>query len=73
MMFEADRNKTNHYHPCIKYKIPADPESDGTNNFIVAESMKVDFKKFNIQLWNRHSLSEINEAFGKYLTIMIPH
>ena len=30
------------YYPCIKYQIPADPEIDGTDNFIVAESMKFD-------------------------------
>ena len=27
------------YYPCIKYKYPADPKLDGTNYFIVAESM----------------------------------
>ena len=27
------------YYPCIKYKSPADPELDGTDHFIVAESM----------------------------------
>ena len=38
------------YHPCIKYQIPADPEIDGTDTFIVAESMKFDLP--GIQLWN---------------------
>ena len=34
------------YHPCIKYQIPADLEMDGTDTFIVAESMKFsDIKK----------------------------
>ena len=28
------------YRPCIKYRILADPEIDGTDTFIVAESMK---------------------------------
>ena len=27
------------YYPCIKYKSPADPKYDGTDYFIVAESM----------------------------------
>ena len=29
----------NPYYPCIKYKDPADPKLDGTDYFIVAESM----------------------------------
>ena len=27
------------YYPCIKYKNPADPKLDGTDYFIIAESM----------------------------------
>ena len=27
------------FYPCIKYKDPADPKLDGTDYFIVAESM----------------------------------
>ena len=27
------------FYPCIKYKIPADPQLDGTDYLIVAESM----------------------------------
>ena len=27
------------FYPCIKYEIPADPQLDGTDYFIVAESM----------------------------------
>ena len=27
------------YHPCIKYRIPADPKLDGTDTFFIAESM----------------------------------
>ena len=34
----------NHFYPCIKYEIPADPKLDGTDYFIVAESMQ--FKRF---------------------------
>jgi len=40
------------YHPCIKYQIPADPEIDGTDTFIVAESMKFDLSR--IKLWNSY-------------------
>ena len=29
----------NPFYPCIKYKIPANPQLDGTDYFIVAESM----------------------------------
>ena len=29
----------NPFYPCIKYKIPAEPQLDGTDYFIVAESM----------------------------------
>ena len=29
----------NPYYPCIKYRNPADPKLDGTDYFIVAESM----------------------------------
>ena len=27
------------FYPCIKYKMPADPQLDGTDYFTVAESM----------------------------------
>ena len=45
------------YHPCIKYQIPADPVIDGTDTFIVAESMEFDLSKLwemPIQLWNSY-------------------
>ena len=29
------------FYPCIKYKMPADPQLDGTDYFIVAESMNL--------------------------------
>ena len=40
------------YYPCIKYKIPADPENDGTDTFIVAESMELGLSE--ITLGNSH-------------------
>ena len=40
-----DENGTYSYYPCIKYKIPADPKLDGTDYFIVAESMN--YQKMN--------------------------
>ena len=38
------------YYPCIKYQVQADPEIDGTDTFIIAESMKFNLKE--IKLWN---------------------
>ena len=40
------------FYPCVKYKKPADPKLDGTDYFIVAESMhlkgiKYDYKSFH--------------------------
>ena len=34
------------YYPCIKYKSPADPKYDGTDYFIVAESMHLNWENF---------------------------
>ena len=31
------------YYPCIKYKIPTDPKLDGTDSFIIAESMNLNW------------------------------
>ena len=47
------------YHPCIKYQIPADPVIDGTDTFIVAESMEFlnsnyGPSSYEIQLWNSY-------------------
>ena len=58
-MYEKNTTKMEPHYPCIKYKIPADPESDGTDNFILAESMKFNFTKFDIQSWNPNSLCHI--------------
>ena len=33
-------NHHHHFYPCMKYKIPANPKLDGTDYFIVAESMQ---------------------------------
>ena len=40
-----DQSMVYQYYPCIKYKILAEPESDGTDTFIVAESINT--KKSN--------------------------
>ena len=46
------------YYPCIKYKDPADPKLDGTDYFIVAESMHFDrFDKYLEWVWFDYSLS----------------
>ena len=47
----TDKIVMNPYYPCIKYKDPADPKLDGTDYFIVAESM---------------NLKEINLAFVRF-------
>ena len=59
MIYEILRKQMNPYYSCIKYKIPADPDNDGTDHFIVAESMKFNFTKFDTQSWNPHSLCHI--------------
>ena len=37
--YYTDKIVMDPYYPCIKYKDPADPKLDGTDYFIVAESM----------------------------------
>ena len=51
MLRESDTDKIimDPYYPCIKYKDPADPKLDGTDYFIVAESMHL--KEMNPK-WN---------------------
>ena len=39
MYRDDDKIVMDPYYPCIKYKDPADPKLDGTDYFIVAESM----------------------------------
>ena len=36
------RNINVSYYPCLKYRIPANKDIDGTDSFMVAESMKFD-------------------------------
>ena len=48
MIDEPRRKKITSYYPCIKYKASADLESDGTDNFIVAESVNYDTRKYGI-------------------------
>ena len=43
MMYDKRRSKITHYYPCIKYQIPADLEMDGTDTFIMTESMKMNW------------------------------
>ena len=52
----TDKIVMNPYYPCIKYKDPADPKLDGTDYFIVAESIIL--KSMNLQNdWLNCSLS----------------
>ena len=44
---ESDEIVLDPFYPCVKYKKTADPKLDGTDYFIVAESMhlkKIDFR-----------------------------
>ena len=41
MLRDYDNHEIDPYYPCIKYKKPADPKHDGTDYFIVAESMNL--------------------------------
>ena len=49
--YDSDEIVMDPYYPCIKYKKPADPKYDGSDYFIVAESM---------------NLKEINLAFVRF-------
>ena len=40
------------YYPCIKYKNPADPKLDGTEYFIVAESLHLTGMYLINDWWN---------------------
>ena len=52
--YDTDKIIINPYYPCIKYKDPADPKLDGTDYFIVAESMRLNEFDFlpNIALFD---------------------
>ena len=43
MLYDEDRGQVvmNPFYPCVKYKKPADPILDGTDYFIVAESIQM--------------------------------
>ena len=46
------------FYPCVKYKKSADPKLDGTDYFIVAESMHLERKyDLDIYKWFHCSLS----------------
>ena len=42
MLYKRDSDEIvlDSFYPCVKYKIPGDLELDGTDSFIVAESMR---------------------------------
>jgi len=58
------------FHPCIKYKIPADPQLDGTDYFIVAESMHLNWWNFEEEYFDcslSFSCKNDQKAFYKLL------
>ena len=40
------------FYPCLKYRIPADKNIDGTNHFMVAESMPESDLLFQLRIHN---------------------
>ena len=54
---ELDKIVLDPYLPCIKYKNPADPKLDGTDYFIVAESMHLQNMRAFGLVWLNCSLS----------------
>ena len=60
------------FYPCIKYKIPADPKLDGTDYFIVAESMHlnptvIDFSSYYFNCSISLSCENNQKAFYKLI------
>ena len=55
------------YHPCIKYKIPADPKLDGTDYFFVAESMNSGLDNWMIRCSLSFSCENDQKAFYKLM------
>ena len=47
---ESDEIGLDPFYPCVKYKKTADPKLDGTDYFIVAESMHL--KKIDSELYD---------------------
>ena len=60
----------NPYYPCIKYKDPADPKLDGTDYFIVAESMhlkEMNFALTSLDCFLSFTCEEDQKAFYKLI------
>ena len=59
------------FYPCIKYKLPADSQLDGTDYFIVAESMHQDwfsfYKRENFECSLSFTCKNDQKAFYKLL------
>ena len=47
----ANQTLIDPFYPCLKYKMPADPKLDGTDHFIVAESMSLNDMNLNFELF----------------------
>ena len=61
------------FYPCIKYKVPADPKLDGTNYFIVVESMKyltkITGKNYIWETFSNGSAIDPNKGFECSLSV----
>ena len=56
------------FYPCIKYKKPADPKHDGTDYFIVAESMNAKEMTFQTYICSLSFTCENDQkAFYKFI------
>ena len=58
------------YYPCIKYKDPADLKLDGTDYFIVAESMhlkKIYLRSMSVSCFLSFTCEEDQKAFYKLI------
>ena len=67
------------YFPCIKYKIPGDPEVDGTDTFFIAESMHfIDVSEWDLDLSDCRTVqssmdTEVWYGLGIRCSPMIPY
>ena len=51
------------YYPCIKYQIPANKTIDGTESFVVAESMLFDISQYLRNDFDTRSAMHCNLTF----------
>ena len=71
-LYEYVTGKIYHpFYPCIKYKLPADSQLDGTDYFIIAESMHQNwfpyYKRENFECSLSFTCKNDQKAFYKLL------